>query len=209
MTAAQEGVVKYRLDHHPSAPRRWHEIGELPAWHQICHRLGLVGQDPARYEGYAYGNLSRRLSHASFVISGTQTSGLAQLDRHHYALVTRWAIERNTIRSTGPCEPSSEALSHAALYQRVATIGFITHVHSPEIWTRAALLQLPVTDPSAPYGTPEMAGSIWALFDQGLLADQGLFAMGGHQDGVIAFGPTASAAGTLLVDTLARALLKP
>lgn len=209
MSSEPEGVVKYRLDHSPGAPRGLGEIGELPAWHQICHRLGLIGRDPERYDGYAYGNLSRRLSAASFIISGTQTSGYARLDASQYALVTGWAIERNTIRSTGPCEPSSEALSHAALYQRTSAIGFIIHVHSPELWGRAAALRLPVTDPFAPYGTPEMAQSIWELFDRGLLGNQGLFAMGGHQDGVIAFGHTASAAGTLLVNTLAQALLKP
>jgi hypothetical protein len=209
MTVAGEGVVKYRLDHTPGAPRGLPEIGELPAWHQICHRLGLIGRNPERYDGYAYGNLSRRLSATSFVISGTQTSGDTQLDPSRYALVTGWAIERNAIRSTGPCEPSSEALSHAALYQRAAAIRFIIHVHAPELWDRAAALQLPVTDPFAPYGTPEMARSIWELFDRGLLGDAGLFAMGGHQDGVIAFGQTATAAGTLLVSTLAQALLKP
>jgi len=37
----QEGVIKYRLDFQPEAPRDYPEYAELNAWRTILFQLGL------------------------------------------------------------------------------------------------------------------------------------------------------------------------
>jgi hypothetical protein len=203
-----EGVVKYRLDYQAAPPPDGKALGDLPAWHTICHRLGLVGQTPGRYGGLAYGNLSRRLGPECFVISGTQTGGRERPDPADYTRVTGWDVDRNWVRAEGPCQPSSESLTHAALYQGHRAIGSIIHVHSPELWRSADVLGLPSTDPAVPYGTPALAREVWRLCESRALGARGAFAMGGHTDGIVAFGGDAEAAGLALMALLAQALLR-
>jgi len=202
--SAGEGVVRFRLDQRPGPPPTAAELAPLRAWHRICHALRLVGQRPDRYGGYAYGNLSRR-SGDGFLISGTQTGGREELGAGDYARVLAWDLEHNRVVACGPTRPSSESLTHAALYDAMRTAGFVIHAHSPEIWRHAGALGLPVTDPAVAYGTPEMAAEVLGLFRSGTLEERGLFAMGGHEDGIVAYGPDDEAAGELLVTTLARA----
>ncbi|MEN8821863.1 MAG: class II aldolase/adducin family protein, partial [Abyssibacter sp.] len=59
--AEQEGVIKYRLDFQPAdAPCDSVAFRSLRAWRAVLHRLALVGQQPDRYLGYGYGNVSLR-----------------------------------------------------------------------------------------------------------------------------------------------------
>lgn len=205
MKEATEGVIKFRLDHHEDPAPDAALTAPLRAWFMVLRRLGLLGQDPARYLGYAYGNLSRRHSEG-FVITCTQTSGREALTADHFALVTGWELGANQVRSLGPCRPSSEALTHAVIYETVPGANFVFHVHSPEIWSQAKALAIPVTDPTAEYGTPQMAlATVEVLNGMGCPA-QGLLSMGGHEDGIVSWGTTAEEAGGLLVNTLARAL---
>ncbi|MEJ2576847.1 MAG: class II aldolase/adducin family protein [Gammaproteobacteria bacterium] len=201
-----EGIVKYRLEFSDGPAPDATGTGALRAWQLICRRLELVGRDPARYGGCAYGNLSRRIARRRFVISGTQTAGHARPAPGDYTLVTEWSITDNRVNAEGPCRPSSESLTHAALYERDPAIHFVIHVHSPEIWHAAAALGLPATDPDVPYGTPAMAEEVWRLFDHGDLGPAGVFAMGGHEDGVVAYGNDAASAGLPLIGLLAQAL---
>src|SRR5690554_6460982 len=110
----QEGVVKYSLDYTTTPPVIPASIIELNAWRAVLFRLGLTGQDPRRYDGLAYGNVSIRLGSTAFLISGTQTGGLPRLSAEHYSLVTGFDLEQNLIAAKGPIAPSSEALTHAA-----------------------------------------------------------------------------------------------
>jgi hypothetical protein len=201
-----EGVIKYRLDFHDGPIPAPEQVAALAAWQRICHNLGLVGQQPDRYEGYAYGNLSCRTAPREFLVSGTQTAGNPRPRPADYTRVLDWSIAENRVVAEGPCRPSSESLTHSALYERDPATGFVIHVHSPEIWQGAPALGLPVTDPQVPYGTPAMAEEVWRLFDSGTLGETGVFAMGGHEDGVVAYGPNAASAGPALIALLARAL---
>jgi hypothetical protein len=201
-----EGVVKYQLDFRPGPAPQDPRLPELQAWQQICHRLGLVGQDPARYDGLAYGNLSLRLAGGQFLISGTQTGGKPKVQAGDYARVEHCDIDANRVSASGPLPPSSEALTHAAVYRGDPAIGCVMHGHSPEIWSRAAALGLPATDPAAAYGTPAMAHEVARLLAGPRPAPSGVFMMAGHQDGVVAFGADPEGAGTALIAVLARAL---
>jgi L-ribulose-5-phosphate 4-epimerase len=55
--------------------------------------MGLIG---AYNNGIGFGNISQRLapSNGLFVVSGTQTGHLPQLNAQHYAIVTQYSIEK-------------------------------------------------------------------------------------------------------------------
>lgn len=209
----QEGVIKFELDFTETAPLPEEDLREISAWRRIMWLLKLVGRDPARYEGLGYGNVSLRLPpfdvpplRRAFVVSGTQTGDLAELGSEHYALVTQCDPQQNRVTAEGPIRPSSEALTHGALYAVDADLRCVLHVHSPELWHRVAALGLPCTDPGAAYGTPAMAAEVARLCADPAVRAGGILAMGGHEDGLVAFGASAQAAGTALVNTFARAL---
>jgi len=203
-----EGVIKYRLEFRERPAQAFEGFEALSAWRHILLRLGLVGQDPARYEGLGFGNLSVRAGPGAgtFFITGTQTGGLPELGVEDYALVTACDPIANRIQATGPVRPSSEALTHGAVYRARPECRYVFHVHCPAIWRQAVALGLPATAGGIDYGTPAMAGEFQRLLSGESRPDNGLIVMTGHQDGVVAYGDTARSAGSLLVTTLARAL---
>ncbi len=160
-------------------------------------RAALIGADG---EGFGYGNISIRL-HTSprFLISGSQTSGLAQVDGRHFAEVTVVDLERNFLRCVGEIQASSEALTHAALYTADPEIRGVVHAHSQPIWERHRH-RLPTTRDDVEYGTPQMAYEMIRLYRRGPVAHQGVIIMGGHPDGVIAFGPSLGQAAQAILD---------
>lgn len=197
-----EGVIKYRLDHEDGPLPPVEGLAELEAWRYALVRLALVGRDPARYGGLGFGNLSRR-QHEGFLVTGTQTGQLERLAPEHFCWVRGWSLADNRIASRGPSRPSSEALTHAAVYQ-ASPAAAVMHGHSPQLWQRAAQLGLPVTDPAAAYGTPAMAEEVAALVSA-RPQDVLVLAMGGHEDGIVALGPDLAAVGAALVAAWVRA----
>lgn len=207
--STQEGVIKFQLDFETGPPPSSSSLQELEAWRKIFCQLGLLGQDPARYHGYGFGNLSRRCPDQegdAFLISGTQTGHLPALLPRDYARVTDCAPKANWLKASGQTRPSSEALSHAVLYQKRREISWVMHLHSPEIFQLRESLHLPCTDPAAAYGTPEMANEIERLASNQLGATPGLLIMSGHEDGILAYGSSAADTGSLVIRTLALAL---
>ncbi len=211
MPGEQEGVVKFELRFTPAPPVAPDWVRELSAWRRILHLTGLVGRDPQRYGGVGYGNVSRRLpaAHAGaqprFLISGTQTGHLPVLDAGHYATVLACHPEGNRIVAEGPVHPSSEAMTHGVLYALDEAVQYVMHVHSPEIWRHARALGLPATPADVAYGTPAMAEAVRRLLRDGPARERSIFAMAGHEDGIIAFGRSAEEAGQILLRHLARA----
>jgi hypothetical protein len=209
----REGVIKYDLDFQSGPPPAVAELGELNAWRKVLYRLGLIGADPQRYAGLGFGNLSRRVGpfgtapeQRRFLISGTQTGELPCLTAEHYVLVSECHPETNRVVASGPIKPSSEALTHGALYAADPQLRAVLHVHSPEIWQAAMALGMPVTDHRIAYGTPAMAAEMQRLYHEPHVRDGGMIVMGGHAEGVVSFGAGLSLAGGVLVRTLARAL---
>ncbi|MCX8049594.1 MAG: class II aldolase/adducin family protein [Methylohalobius sp.] len=116
MSKAEE-VVKYKLQFVLDRPPYWEGYPSMESWRRVLFNLRLIGLDPSRYGGLAYGNVSQRLGGISFVISATQTGGMAQLEPRHYCLVEHAELAANFILARGRYPPSSEALTHAAVYQ--------------------------------------------------------------------------------------------
>ncbi len=200
--ADREGVVKYHLDFRAGPAPRWAGYPALEAWRRILFHLRLIGKDPERYGGLSYGNLSQRFG-TGFVISATQTGGLALLAPAHYCLVERVDIEANRVVARGVHPPSSEALTHGAVYQAAPGVQVVMHGHCPDIWRHAGRLGLPQTPSCAAYGTPALAAAVRRMVRT--LPATGILVMGGHPDGILAYGPSTEQAGRLLVTTLARA----
>jgi len=207
----EEGVIRFDLEFTVTAPVMIPALDELNAWRRILRQLGLLGQDSERYGGYGFGNISRRLppfdapeNHRPFIISGSQTAHLTELSAAGYTTVSDYDAGRNRVVATGPIKPSSESLTHGSVYNVNNDIRAILHVHSPDIWHCASMMNLPTTAASVPYGTPAMAREVEALFEAADYIETGVFVMGGHEDGVIAFGHTLDEAGGMLVRTLAH-----
>ncbi len=213
--AETEGVAKYQLTFTEKAPLSEKELAEINAWRRILHMTDLIGQDPLRYGGYGFGNISQRHCQAHpkgseqhFIISGSQTGNLPDLAPWHYALVTQWDPEKNQVKAEGPIRPSSEALTHGVLYAADSRIHAVVHAHSQPIWQQARVLGLPATPKTAEFGTPEMALAISDLHGE-VWESAGIFVMAGHTDGVVAFGENLEGACLLLLKALARAMASP
>ncbi len=203
-----EGVIKYRIEHVTADLPQTLNIQQLNAWRSLLFSLQLIGQDPDRYHGLGYGNISQRLSSGqqAFVISGTQTGHLEQLNRQHFAVVEAAWPEHNRLKSYGPCQPSSEALTHASIYQHAQKAEAVIHIHSPILWRHTAALKLPYTADNIAYGSVEMTAAVAQLFAAGDLENISALSMLGHQDGVVVFGNCIESAGTTLITQLVKAL---
>ena len=170
----------------------------LDTWRKPLYEAGLIGQYADI--GVGYGNISmRRGSAGLFLISGTQTGHLPSTNEQHYSLVTDCDIRGGIVRCSGPIQASSEAMTHAAIYNLGDAIGAVVHVHSPALW-RDKQGELPTTDPGVPYGTPDMAREFERLYRMGGLKEAGVAVMAGHEDGLISFGTTLEEAATRMLN---------
>jgi ribulose-5-phosphate 4-epimerase/fuculose-1-phosphate aldolase len=206
----EEGVIKFDLRFTAGPPVAMDMLNELNTWRHTLWKHALIGQDPARYEGYGFGNISQRTGppdqacgKRQFVISGTQTGQLEETDNRHYACVTAYDAETNQVVAEGPVRPSSESMTHGVIYDLDNDLHAVLHVHSPDIWNKATAQGIPVTRASVEYGTPEMSREVERLFSQTDARRKGIFSMGGHEDGIIAFGHTVEEAGNTLLTALA------
>jgi ribulose-5-phosphate 4-epimerase/fuculose-1-phosphate aldolase len=195
----EKGYVQFRCDWERVAAPAGPLVEELIAWRDRLYRLGLIGVYP---DGIGFGNLSARLGE-SFVISGTATGRLEAVGPEHFTEVVGYDIAANFVRCRGPVEASSESMSHAAVYRSVPEAGAVIHVHHLGLWEQL-YDKLPTTDPVAEAGTPAMAWAIEELFRRGGVREAGLFVMGGHREGLMAFGRTADEAGERVMEVFSR-----
>jgi ribulose-5-phosphate 4-epimerase/fuculose-1-phosphate aldolase len=213
---ASEGVVKFKQQYTKKPPVEFCNFNELNAWRTILYSTGLIGQRPDKYSGVGYGNISQRLEPCSrsrnnrnkFLITGTQTGGIEELAREHYATVLEYYPNRNEVVSEGPIKASSESMTHGAIYDLDDSINAVFHAHSRQIWTLASQLKIPTIKDEVEYGTPEMAYEVFKLFDETDVGSSRIFSMRGHEDGVFTFGKTSEEAGLVMLAYLARSLAR-
>lgn len=185
----QEGVTQYQcqLD---AVDLHWPEplLSELNAWRGKLLTAGWVGQNPQRYSGLGFGNLSLRQPSPqypeAFLITASQTGHLGWLNSKAWSWVVDASFSANWVKAKGCQPPSSETLSHAALYQANPNIQAVVHIHAPELWQAACRLEVLSIPQSITYGSTAMAQ---AIYTQGQ-ANSGLLVMLGHQDGLLAWG---------------------
>jgi hypothetical protein len=195
-----EGVIKYTLEYSVSAPPA-DDLTCLNSWRSILHELHLVGQSPDLYQGYGYGNLSQRRSSETdeFVITASQTGQYRVLTAEQYVAIEDCCVERNRVRAKGAMPPSSEAMSHAIIYQLSPATQCVMHIHDQRLWHYALENDMPATGSQVEFGTVSMAQEIERLMREAELVNTGLLAMAGHEDGLISFGDSVNQAGFRLL----------
>ena len=139
-------------------------------------------------DGIGFGNVSLRDGATdSFYITGSGTGALPELSLEHYAKVMAWDFGRNWLRCEGRAIASAESLTHAAVYSMEAEARAVVHGHDPDLW-RSLCERGIATGGDVPYGTPEMAAEVQRLFRETEVRQRKIFAMAGHDDGIVAFG---------------------
>jgi L-ribulose-5-phosphate 4-epimerase len=160
-------------------------LAELNAYRRELLQLGLIGVDS---NGIGFGNLSVRdgATH-DFYITGSATGGIHELSLADCVKVVACDFERNRVRYKGSVTPSSESLTHAAIYKSDTTAGAIIHCHASKLWA-ALLNQAPTTSKAAEYGTPQLANEIMQLFTRTNVQIRKIVVMAGHPGGIVTFG---------------------
>lgn len=204
MKVIDDGVIKYdRSNFSQCAPLAESEYSALEYWRKKLYALNLIGEYPE--EKIGFGNMSEEKQYSAFfsskapqfVITGTQTGKLADLDGRHYTRVLDYDIDHLKIKMMGPIEASSEALTHAAIYAYNQQIKAVFHIHSNAIWNGMIADKADFTCGSIPYGTVEMARATEKCIHQ---KDFGSFCMHGHVDGVIAYGRSLEEVGRIILE---------
>ena len=160
-------------------------LAELNAYRRKLLQLRLIGADG---NGIGFGNLSIRDGATNnFYITGSATGGRPELTRADCARVVAYDFARNWLRCEGSAIPSSESLTHAAVYASDTDTVAIIHCHDSKLWA-ALLNRAPTNSNTVEYGTPEMAYEVLRLFNVTDVQRRKILVMAGHEGGVVAFG---------------------
>jgi L-ribulose-5-phosphate 4-epimerase len=160
-------------------------LAELNAYRRKLLQLRLIGVDA---NGIGFGNLSiRDGATKNFYITASATGGKPELTLADCARVVAYDFEKNWLRYEGSAIPSSESLTHAAVYESDAKAGSVIHCHDSKLWA-ALLNQAPTSSKAVDYGTPEMASEVTRLFKTTDVQSRKIFVMAGHEGGILAFG---------------------
>ena len=160
-------------------------LAEINAYRRKLLDLRLVGVAP---NGVGFGNLSVRDGATDdFYITGSATAHIQELTLADCAKVMACDFERKRVRYEGSVIPSSESLTHAAIYKSDPSAGAVIHCHDFTLWS-AVLNQAPITSKAAEYGTPEMANDVMQLFAHTDAQSRKIVVMAGHEGGILTFG---------------------
>jgi ribulose-5-phosphate 4-epimerase/fuculose-1-phosphate aldolase len=160
-------------------------LAELNACRQKLLERGLIGVDANEI---GFGNLSIRDGVSrNFYITGSATGGLPELTPTDCVRVVAYDFARNWLRYEGAAIPSSESLTHAAIYESDPSTSAVIHCHDAVLW-RALLDRVPTTSKAVPYGTAEMAYEIMRLFEETDVRSRKILVMAGHEGGIVTLG---------------------
>ena len=160
-------------------------FAELNACRRKLLEQRLIGLDA---NGIGFGNLSIRDGVSrNFYITGSATGGLPELTPTDCVRVVAYDFARNWLRYEGAAIPSSESLTHAAIYKSDPSTSAVIHCHDSVLW-RALLDRVPTTSKAVAYGTPEMAYEIMRLFEETDVRSRKILVMAGHEGGIVTLG---------------------
>lgn len=160
-------------------------LTELNACRRKLLEQRLIGLDA---NGIGFGNLSVRDGVSrNFYITGSATGGMPELTSTDCGRVVAYDFARNWLRYEGAAIPSSESLTHAAIYESDSSTTAVIHCHDPVLW-RALLDHVPTSSKAIAYGTPEMAYEIMRLFKGTDVRSRKILVMAGHEGGIVTFG---------------------
>jgi len=178
----QDGYIKYKSHwKKESIELDPYIIAEISKWRSRFYAKEWIGMYS---NGIGFGNISMKLEEDSFLISGSATGGKSDTNIGDFAIVHNYDLSQNTLSCSGEVIASSEAMSHAALYKNGTS--HIVHIHNLFLWKKH-LNVLPTISSEIEYGTVEMAMALSACKEK-IAADYGIIIMGGHKEGIIAYG---------------------
>ena len=109
-------------------------LAELIACRRKLLELHLIGRDS---NGIGFGNLSvRDGTTRNFCITGSATGGLRKLSLTDCVRVVDCDFKKNWLRYQGTAIPSSESLTHAAIYESDPSTSAVIHCHDSVLWAR-------------------------------------------------------------------------
>ncbi len=201
-----EGVIKYKLDHRGAALKVDRtKVKPLVQLRDKLWELSLIGVYPPDHPvtpNIGFGNTSVRYTgNGQFIITGSQTGEKKETSIEDYALVLDYDIDNNRVISKGQTKPSSESMTHAAIYDIAPEVQWVIHVHHEEMWKNYEKLAMNTTPEDAPYGTPEMARAIQQAYRSQPKLNTPICLLG-HTDGLLTWGKTKEEALKLFLDAL-------
>ena len=198
-----DGVVKYDFTFNRSRALRRGLIAPIESCRARLYAMGLIG---VYDNGIGYGNISQRVEGERFVITGTQTGHLPRLTPKYYALVESCDDRNFCLRASGAAKPSSEALTHGTVYHLSPKIHAVIHIHSMVLW-EFMLAGDYLRTADVAYGTIEMIEEVNRIYEGIDPLSHPIFAMTGHEEGIICFGQDMDEAEKVLYGLL-RAYLE-
>lgn len=108
------------------------DFDTLEYYRTILYKYKAIGFN--KKNGLGYGNISKRLTGNSFVITGSQTGNLANLTGKHYCIIKKCYFDENAVDCSGNISPSSESLTHGAFYYANKNINAVLHIHNHLLW---------------------------------------------------------------------------
>ena len=188
--------VKFRYQRTAAKIEAFDQLADLNACRRKLLDLRLIGLDS---NGIGFGNLSvRDGATRNFYITGSATSGLPKLSVTDCVRVVDWDFKKNWLRYEGTAIPSSESLTHAAIYKSDSSTSAVIHCHDSVLW-RTLLDRVPTSSKAVAYGTPEMAHEIIRLFKATDVRSRKILVMAGHEGGMVTFGKNLQAAFAVLM----------
>lgn len=181
-----QGAVKFNCHWTQSGPVISDEQYEIiNYWREVLFNMDLIG---AYENGVGFGNLSMRNGSGNqFVITGSATGEIPELEPGHYVKVNSFNIDDNAVQCIGPLKASSESLTHAAIYSADSGTNAVIHVHSYELWSEL-IHKVPTTNPAMDYGTTGLAKDIGRLFSESDVFEKRIIVMAGDRAGILTFG---------------------
>jgi ribulose-5-phosphate 4-epimerase/fuculose-1-phosphate aldolase len=163
--------------------------------------MDLIG---AYENGVGFGNLSMRIRGGNqFIITGSATGEIPELEPGHYVKVNSFNIDDNAVQCTGPLKASSESLTHAAIYLADPDVNAVVHVHCIDLWNEI-IYKVPTTNPSMDYGTTGLAKDIFRLFSDSDVIEKRIIVMAGDRAGILTFGQDIDEAVNVLMHYLKK-----
>jgi len=172
------------------------QLADLNACRRRLLDLHLLG---VYANGIGFGNLSVRDGVSrSFYITGSATGGLPELTPADCVRVVEYDFAKNWLSYEGAAIPSSESLTHAAIYESDPSASAVIHCHDSVLW-RTLLDRAPTSSKAVAYGTEEMAYEIMRLFKRSDVQSREILVMAGHEGGIVTFGKNLQGAFEVLM----------
>jgi ribulose-5-phosphate 4-epimerase/fuculose-1-phosphate aldolase len=195
--------VKFSWERTATETTPFSGLVELNTYRRRLLPLGLIGMDS---NGIGFGNLSIRDGATdNFYITGSATGGIPELTLADCAKVVAYDFERNWLQYEGSTIPSSESLTHAAIYESDPKARTVIHCHDSKLWA-ALLNQAPTSSKTIDYGTPQLAYEIMRLFKQTDVLSRKILIIAGHAAGILTFGKDLEEAFAVLMHERKRSI---